>query len=368
VFDQSPSLRGPAREWVVLSTTAPPPAPKTFKETSLMASRPSPARRPGGGRRLLVLAAVSALAVLTSGCGPLTGSSAQSGGHTPINVGIIVTVDGAPVKLAQVKGYFAEQGLNANVKVYPSVTQTMPAVRSGEIDVALMNYVSFFQATAVKTLDAKVVSDAYQGTRDSLVLLAKPDSGIRGPKDLAGKKVSVHAKGNIVELLIRAVLQDNGVGPNSVSYLEAKFPQIPAAIANGQIDAGGDLEPYITQGEQKFGLVPTFKIVTGSTDNIPLSGYVATTKFINAHPDTVAAFQRAMVKAQKAAVDRAAVSSVLPDLTGVDKQTSSLLKLGVYPTSVDATRLQRVVTLMKTYGYLQQSIDVSSLVVPTPNS
>jgi NitT/TauT family transport system substrate-binding protein len=231
-----------------------------------------------------------------------------------------------------------------------------------------MNYVSFFQASAAKTVDAKVVSDAYQGTPDSLVLLAKPDSGIRTPKDLAGKKVSVHSKGNIVELLIKAVLQDNGVDPNAVTYLEVKFPQIPAALANGQIDAGGDLEPYITQGEQQFGVQPTFKIVTGATDNIPLSGYVASSKFITAHPDTVAAFQKAMVKAQKAAADRSAIGSVLPDLTGVDKQTTSLLKLGVFPTSVDATRLQRVVTLMKTYGYLQQSMDASTLVLPTPAS
>jgi NitT/TauT family transport system substrate-binding protein len=320
--------------------------------------------------RWAVMLAVTALSV--GGCSLLNGGSADTTAAAPgrqkINIGIIATIDDAPVKLAQAKGYFTEQGLDANVKVYPSVNQTMPALQSGEIDVTLMNYVSFFQASAAKTVDAKVVSDAYQGTPDSLVLLAKPDSGIRTPKDLAGKKVSVHSKGNIVELLIKAVLQDNGVDPNAVTYLEVKFPQIPAALANGQIDAGGDLEPYITQGEQQFGVQPTFKIVTGATDNIPLSGYVASSKFITAHPDTVAAFQKAMVKAQKAAADRSAIGSVLPDLTGVDKQTISLLKLGVFPTSVDATRLQRVVTLMKTYGYLQQSMDASTLVLPTPAS
>lgn len=316
---------------------------------------------------------VLAVTVLTaSGCGLLNGGGpdtpAPAAGHAKINLGIIATVDDAPVKLAQAKGYFSQEGLDVGVKVYPSVGQTMPALQSGEIDVTVMNYVSFFQAEAAKTLDGKIVSDAYQGTPDSVALLAKADAGIRTPKDLAGKKVSVHSKGNIVELLIRAVLQDSGVDPNSVSFLEVKFPQIPAALANGQLDAGGDVEPYITQGEQQFGVQPTFKIVTGATDNIPLSGYVATNKWITAHSDTVAAFQRAMVKAQKAAADRSAISSVLPDLTGVDKQTSALLKLGVFPTSVDATRLQRVVTLMKTYGYLQQSMDVSGLVVPTPNS
>jgi NitT/TauT family transport system substrate-binding protein len=320
--------------------------------------------------RWAVLLAVTALCA--GGCSLLNGAaadtSAPAAGHTKINVGILATVDDAPVKLAQAKGLFTDEGLDANVRVYPSVNQTMPALQSGEIDVALMNYVSFFQAEAAKTISGKVVSDAYQGTPDSLSLMAKPDSGIRTPKDLVGKKVSVHAKGNIVELLIKAVLQDNGVDPNSVTYLEVKFPQIPAAVANGQLDAGVDLEPYITQGEQQFGLQPTFKLVTGATDNIPLSGYIATDKFVTAHADAVSAFQRAMVKAQKAAADRSAISAVLPDLTGVDKQTSSLLKLGVYPTSVDATRLQRVVTLMKTYGYLQQSMDVSGLIVPTPTS
>ncbi|AHH96898.1 ABC transporter substrate-binding protein [Kutzneria viridogrisea] len=339
-----------------------------------MATRPTPpVRRTGGGARRAALAAVTALAVLTSGCSLLNGSSgqdgtAQSGGRTKIKVGIISLVDDAPVKLAQAKGFFAEEGLDAEVKVYPSVNQTLPALTSGEIDVTLMNYVSYFQAIAKKALDGKVISDAYQGTPDSMVLLAKPESGIRAPKDLAGKKVSVHAKGNIVELLIKAVLQDNGVDPNSPNYVEVKFPDIPKALDSGTIDAGGDLEPYVTQAEQQFGAQPTFKIVTGATSDIPLSGYVATNKFISGNGPAVTAFQRAMVKAQKAAADRTTLATVLPELTGVDRQSVALLKLGVYPTSVDATRLQRVATLMKTYGYLQQPMDVSALVVPAPAS
>lgn len=337
-----------------------------------MATCPTPpVRRTGGGARWAAVAAATALAMLTSGCGLLNGSSSQdagTAGHSKIKIGIISLVDDAPVQLAKAKGFFAEEGLDADVKVYPSVNQTLPALKSGEIDVTLMNYVSYFQAISKQAIDAKIVSDAYQGTPDSMVLLAKPSSGIRAPKDLVGKKVSVHAKGNIVELLIKAVLADNGVDTNSVNYVEVKFPDIPAALGNDTIAAGGDLEPYITQAEQQVGAQPTFPIVTGATSDIPLSGYVANNKFIKENPTVVAAFQRAMVKAQKAAADRTQLATVLPELTGVDKQSVSLLKLGIYPTSVDATRLARVATLMKTYGYLQQPLDVNALVVATPTS
>ncbi|KAA2248752.1 transporter substrate-binding domain-containing protein [Solihabitans fulvus] len=328
-----------------------------------------------GFTRLAAIVAVTATMTITSGCGLLNGSSSNSGGGSTdkvekgkVTIGILATADDAPVVLADKKGFFKEEGLNVEIKKFQTGPQALPALTSGELDFSLVNYVSYFQAVAQKTLDAKIVTDAYQGTGDSLVLMAKPDSGIKEPKDLAGKKVSVHAPGNINELLLRALLQDNSIDPNSVSFVGVKFPDIPAALASNQISAGVEVEPYITQAEQSTGAQPVFKIVTGSTDNIALSGYIATSKFNQDNPKTVAAFQRAMVKAQKAAADKSQLADVLPDLTGVDKQAVPLLNLGVFPTSLDATRLERVVTLMKTYGNLKTPIDVKSLIVATPNS
>jgi len=331
---------------------------------------------PSSRRPSAIIAAAAAVTVLAGGCSLLNGAAPQqtaaagtvSVEKPTIRIGIISNIDFAPVKLAEKLGYFKQEGLNVQVKVFQTGPQALPALASGDLDISLANYVSFYQAEAKKTIDAKVVADAYQGSPSAFVVLAKPSSGIKSAKDLVGKKVSVHQKGSIAELLLKATLQDNGVDPNSVSEVEVHFPDIPAALASNQIEAGVETEPFITQAEQQVGAQPAIKLITGSTADIPLSGYIATSKFAADNPKTVAAFQRAMIKAQKDAADRNMLAQVLPELTGVDKQSVSLLNLGVFPTSVDATRLQRVITLMKTYGGFTAALQAKDLLVPTPSS
>lgn len=167
-------------------------------------------------------------------------------------------------------------------------------------------------------------------------------------------------------MLVRATLNDNDVDPNSPHYLPVRFEDIPAAIVSGQLDAGVEVEPYLTSAERKQGLQPVLEIVTGPTANMPQTGYVALSTFIDGNPRTVAAFQRAMLPAQSDAADRAKLSAVLPGLTGVDEATAELLNIDTYPTAVNVTQLQRVITLMQTYGNLTTSLDAANLVVPTP--
>ncbi|MBV9847738.1 MAG: ABC transporter substrate-binding protein [Kutzneria sp.] len=317
------------------------------------------------------MAALAAATAFASGCGLLNGPGGQqdsgSTGRTTVKVGIVPVIDAAPAKLAQERGYFAEEGIDVQVRTYASGAQALPALNSGEIDVTTINYVSFIQAVVNKAVSAKVIADSYQATPDSLVLLAKPETGIREPRDLMHKRVSIHHSGNIAELLVRAVMQDNGLDPNSVTYLPIPYADIPAALGNNLIEAGVDQEPYITQAEEQVGAVPTFKIVTGATADIPISGYIASDKFIQTHSAAVAAFQRAMSKGQKAATDITALASVLPALGVADSQKASLFKLGTFPTSVDATRLQRVATLMQAYHFIPQQVDVRAMILPGPS-
>jgi NitT/TauT family transport system substrate-binding protein len=73
-----------------------------------------------------------------------------------------------------------------------------------------------------------------------------------------------------------------------------------------------------------------------------------------------------MVNANTAITQPGESSKVLPQLTGVPANLVPMLvpNLGSYPTSLDAKRLQRVVTLMTTYGVLSQPLNVQTLMVP----
>ncbi|MFJ5984480.1 ABC transporter substrate-binding protein [Lentzea sp. NPDC092896] len=309
-----------------------------------------------------------------SSCGLLNGTSAPDSHSAPqgdlekgrITIGILATVDNAPVRLAEKRGFFQQEGLGVEVKVYGSGPEALTAVSGGSLDICLINYVSFFQAAASRAVNGRIVFDAYQGTQDSLVLVAKPEANIREPKDLAGKKISVHASGNINELLLRELLRNNGLEPGAAAYVPVKFPEIQAALASNQIQAGVLVEPYISRAAQELGAKPVLPLIIGPTADMPLSGYVAQTQFTQDNPKTVAAFQRAMKKAnQLAETDRNALTEVLPDLTKVPAESVPSLSLGRFPTSLDATRLQRVIDLMRVHGTMpDKDLRADQLIVP----
>ncbi|WP_160148738.1 ABC transporter substrate-binding protein [Amycolatopsis alkalitolerans] len=326
-------------------------------------------------RRFLRLALGATVAAPLAGCSVLNGSSSSDSGSnsssgglekSKITVGILQSQGSAGSKLAEKYGYFKDQGLDVTIKPFTVGPQAVPALIKGELDIAVVNYVSYYQAIAQKTLDAKIVVDGNAANENSVVVVAKPDSGISSAKDLAGKKIGIQAARSLAEMLVRATLKDNDVDPNSPKYLPVTFPNIPAAIVSGQLDAGVEVEPFLTTSEQKQGLQPVLKLITGSTANLPQTGYIATSQFISANPKTIAAFQRAMIPAQKDAADRSKVSQILPELSGVDQATATLMNIDTFPTANNATQLQRVITLLQNYGGMTEQLKASDYLVPTP--
>jgi NitT/TauT family transport system substrate-binding protein len=142
-----------------------------------------------------------------------------------------------------------------------------------------------------------------------------------------------------------------------------------AALANGSVAAITELEPYITEAQRTDGdVVPqSFHLITDATNDMPLSGYIASASFIAKNPRTVAAFQQAMVKANAAMTKPGEAAKVLPEVTGVASNLVPMLipNLGTYPTSLDPKRLQRVVKLMQDYGGFTQALNAQTLIVPT---
>jgi NitT/TauT family transport system substrate-binding protein len=337
-------------------------------------SQPRSGRARRNWLRSIALAAVMATTML-SGCTVLNGSSDQGGSSgnsqvekSAITIGILKTPDDSPVELAKVDGFFASVGLNPTIKYFSQGPDMYPALANGSVDFALTNYVSFFQAVAKKTIDAKIVADAYAATPTALVVLVGPNSPIKAVADLQGKKIATQAPGNINELLVRALLQTNHLNPSSPTYRPVHFPDMAAALANGSVDAITELEPYITEAQRTDGdVVPqSFHLITDATNDMPLSGYIASASFVAKNPRTVAAFQQAMVQANAAMTKPGEAAKVLPEVTGVASNLVPMLipNLGTYPTSLDPKRLQRVVKLMQDYGRFTQALNAQTLIVP----
>ena len=68
--------------------------------------------------------------------------------------------------------------------------------------------------------------------------------------DLAGKKVSVNARG-ATEYWLDTALRGAGLTIDDIELVELPFPDVPAALASGALDGAMLSEPLATQAEQQ---------------------------------------------------------------------------------------------------------------------
>jgi len=344
--------------------------------------------RVGGARRGSVravgLLAAGMAVLLTAGCGLFGGddsgneassnTTAKAGPleKTTINVGVMLGVDCTGAQLGILKDLFKEQGLTVKPETVQSGAVAIPKLAGGSLDFTFGNWVSFMKAQASGSADLKFVSESYIAPPNSnFALIAAPNSGIRSVKDLVGKKVAVNVKGNINELLMRAVFEANDVDFNSVELKEMAFPDMAGALQAGTVDAASILDPFVSDAQKDFGA----KIVVdltgdGPTGDFPVAGFATTAKFAKENPNTVKAFQRALLKGQQLASDRKNVEWALPKFAKMPPETASIVRLGQYPTTIDPKRLQRVSDLLSSYGMMPNGakLEVKPLVIPMPTS
>lgn len=333
-----------------------------------------------GSVRAVGLLAVTMATLLTAGCGLFGGDSESNGSSETtaaaagpvekktLNVGVMVGIDCSGPQLALLKGAFEDEGLTIKAETVQSGAVAIPKLASGELDMTFGNWVSFMRAQDKGLADMRFISESYISTPNSnFAVITAPDSGINGVKDLEGKKIAVNALGNINELLLRTVLDANDVKFESVQLVEMAFPEMANAIATKQVDAASTIDPFVTNAQKTIGA----KIVVdmtgkGPSENFPLSGFAVTAAFAKENPQTVAAFQRALLKGQQLAADRSNVEEALPKYARMDPETAAIVRIGQFPTTIDAKRLQRVADLLLTNQMITKKLDVSKIVIPMP--
>lgn len=314
-------------------------------------------------RRLAVLALV---AVLLTGCSQLKGSSAAAGDveKPSIRVAILTTVDLAPLWLAQEGGYFKAEGLDVQTDVGASGQETLTRMANGQDDIALSTYTLFFLAKGSGSADVQLVTDGTSASPRSNEIVTVPNSPVKTIGDLGGKRIAISSKNAASDVLTRSVMRDHGVDAGRVQWVPMPLPEMSLALAQGRVDAAYQPEPFLTQAAKTAGAYPVVDAASGSTENFPLTGYGATAKWVQAHPKTLRAFQRAMLNATRAAVDRARIEPLVVRNARVDQDIASLMVMPAFGSTLDARRIQRVPDLLQQLGVVQTKIDAASMIAP----
>jgi ABC-type nitrate/sulfonate/bicarbonate transport system substrate-binding protein len=294
----------------LLSACAPSTAPTADRAAAAtaapQAAGPSEATRPGQG-------APAAATAVTALSPPVR-----------VRIGHLFTLAFAPFALAEARGYFAEEGLEAEYATFDSGARMVAPLAAGQLDVGQGSHSAGLFNALTSGVDLRIVADngmAIQGRNATQIVARKSlvDEGFRGGDALRGRSLAFTATGSTVHINVARYLDLNGVRYDEMTLVEMGFPDMNAALANGALDLANQSEPLATLGAEQ-GVLVRLMGVADYYPNRQVSVLMYGGSFVEQQPEAARRSMVAYLRGVRAYedaftknVDRAAVVDLLVD-------------------------------------------------------
>ena len=297
----------------------------------------------------------------------------------------VITVDAVPAAeegglyVAQAQGFFSQFGLTVKIKSIAGAAGGIPDLQSGRAQLVAGNYVPFIMAQMAGSFDGKpvsmrIVAAGAEIRPGSEALYVMPRSRFQTLAELATAhaRIGLDAADDAGGVLVGALLAQAGYRLGDIRQVipASGFTALPGLLASGQVDAAWLPQPIGEAAEQRYGALPVADFDQGSLQDFPFTGYLGNTQWVDTHPDTVAAFLRALGEGQQLAdTDRAAVESAMERYTGVPPVIADTMAIDSYPLEMDVPQLQRVADSMYEFGLTpgaKAPYQIAGMIQPEP--
>lgn len=125
---------------------------------------------------------------------------------------------------------------------FPTIVETL---KSGRLDATFM-----IAPLAMKLREQGVaVKITYLGHRDGSTVIVRKSLTARSLRDLAGRTFAIPSKYSNQYLVMRKLMQDEGLQVADLHFVELPPPDMPGALASGAIDAYFVGEPHAARAE-----------------------------------------------------------------------------------------------------------------------
>lgn len=210
-----------------------------------------------------------------------------------------------PLSIADINGYFKEEGLNVKIADFAGGSKALQAVVGGSADVCSG---AFEHTINLQTKKQFYRSFVLQGRAPmiGLAVSKKNMPDYQSPADLKGKKIGVTAPGSSTNMLVSFFLKQHGLKDSDVSIIGVGAGAgAVTALRSGQIDAISNVDPVLSildyAGDIQIiadtrSLKVTEEIFGGP---MPSGCLYASQRFIDENPNTTQALANAIVKADK---------------------------------------------------------------------
>jgi ABC-type nitrate/sulfonate/bicarbonate transport system substrate-binding protein len=146
-----------------------------------------------------------------------------------------------PFQVAKAKGFFTDEGLDAEVTVFTTGATATEAFRAGRGD-----FISAGDLPSAAMWKTGNVVGLAPMSSDTEIFGIAGRKDINSPRDLRGRKVATRM-GSTGEFLLYRYLASGGLTPTEVTIIDLAPPEMVLALAHGDIDAFAWLAPFTTR-------------------------------------------------------------------------------------------------------------------------
>ena len=290
---------------------------------------------------------------------------------TKVTIGYVKASIFAPIFVAKERGYFAEQGIDADLQPLPGGADMITLTATGKFDVAISGAGPAFWNAEALGLPIKAIAPGHmEGNPVATPLMiskAACESGaIKSVADLKGKKVSVNARG-ATEYWLAAALGTAGLTINDIQLQTLNFSDAVAALQSGAIDAAMVGEPVATLAEQK-GLA--VRLLTDfPVQDVQPTALFANTDWTKAHSDlatgVVTAYLKASREMMNGGFDNPTDLAIIEQYTGVPAALVQEAVRPIYPVNGEFSiaGLQKMQAFFRMRGQLEYDKDLDPTAV-----
>ncbi|WP_211319620.1 ABC transporter substrate-binding protein [Quadrisphaera granulorum] len=319
-------------------------------------------------RLALLAAAALALSACTDSAAPTAAAPSGSGSATgevrQVRVAALPIAETGALWAAIDAGIFTKHNLDVEVVPAQGGAQAIPALLSGDIQFAIGQPFGPFRAD-LQNLGIVMIGDyADSNTEgpDVNAVVAPAGSGITGPADLAGKRVSVNSLGAAGDVTIMKAVQDAGGDPASIQFVEVAFPDAPAQLDAGSIDAAWVPDPFMSKVIAAGGT----KVVSpyqATIPGLPVLTNITTQKTLDQDPQLVADYSAAMEEALTWAADNEpAVRDAIATNLKIPADAAAGITLPTFRWQLDTQNLQKLADTAVEFTVLDKAPDFDRLV------
>ena len=324
-------------------------------------------------KSLATLGALAAAALFLSGCTdsgaapePTETMTEGTGELTTVRVAALPIAETGALWAAMDEGIFADYGLEVEVVPAQGGAQAIPALLSGDIDFAIGQPFGPFRAN-LQDLGAVIISNyasslPVSAGMDVNAVVSLGDSGITGPADLAGKRVSVNSLGAAGDVTIMKAVQDAGGDPSTIEFVEVAFPEVQAQLEAGNIDAGWVPDPFMSMITGAGGNIVVYPY-QATIPGLSLLTNITTQDVIDNNAELVTAYSDAMSEALSwAAENEEAVRAALVKYMEIPEAAAAGITLPVFTADLNVADLQELASLAVGYGVLDAEPNFDTLI------